>query len=135
MIARRYSYIIWWPAAGCAVLDDSPVAPWPEWLVDIAEGNRPRGRPRPPDGMSPARLKRYATVALQDAIEEMEEAQPGTRNGVLNAQTYSLVAKFGDVLGVDQIATELARAALKAGLGHREITRTLESAIRAGGVE
>ncbi len=127
-------YIVWWPAAGYTVLDDSPITPWPEGLLDITGVNRPRGRLRPFDGLPPARLRHYATAALRKAILEMGAAPAGTRNATLNNQTYCLTSKFGDVLGVDRIATELARAALRAGLEKREIVRTLESALRAGGV-
>jgi hypothetical protein len=30
------SYAIWWPAHGCPVLSDAPLAPWPEWLLPLA---------------------------------------------------------------------------------------------------
>ncbi len=125
-------YVIWWPACGLPVPNDMPIAPWPEWLLQILT---------PPPKLRPAVPRTdfkggstYANAALRHAIQAVACAGEGTRNETLNREAFSL-ARFistGD-LPVQVIAKALATAALAAGLTSREITATLTSALRARG--
>ena len=125
-------YIVWWPAAGLAVLDDVPaLADWPDWLADLA-------MPPAPPPAAPARFQhvaRYADAALRRAARRVVETAEGGRNTALNAETFSLtrLARAGLVQPGEIMAT-MARAGLAAGLGRREVERTVASAMRAGGV-
>lgn len=96
--------------------------------------------PTPPLRVAPPALvgrntgRRYVAAALRHAIERVAGAGEGTRNATLNAEMFAL-ARFlaGGHLTSSEIANALAAAAFHAGLTETEISKTLASALRAGG--
>jgi hypothetical protein len=125
-------YIIWWPASGLSVQNDSALADWPEWLVEkLLPPPRQPSTPLPSAQCS----RPYVQAALTRAMETVATAPDGSRNHTLNSEVWSL-ARFipsGD-LCAQQIATALASAARTAGLSNQETIRTIASALRARGV-
>ncbi|MCP1269468.1 bifunctional DNA primase/polymerase [Acetobacter cerevisiae] len=125
-------YIIWWPAAGCEVVDKSPAQQWPAWLVEMAQP------PLPPkadlkhieDGMRNA--DRYVQGAVRAAVQAVASAPAGGRNDRLNAETFSLARFIPEgYLTAAEIAYAMSAAALQAGLSEPEIQKTIASALRA----
>lgn len=96
---------------------------------------RPESEPYPEPRDTPeSHGTRYVRAAIRAECGEVAATPPGGRNDRLNAAAWSL-ARFvaaGD-MDAGTVARELARAAAQAGLGCREIERTLRSAFRARG--
>ena len=124
-------YAIHWPSAGCAVLDASPLADWPEWLLDAQK------LPEPPPAPPLPRLvlegdaaRRYAIGALRKVAERVATVAEGQRKGTLNAETFGL-DRFIDSgeLHASENAIALSVAASHAGLTAREAERALASAL------
>ncbi|MEX2527042.1 MAG: hypothetical protein WEA09_05330 [Gemmatimonadota bacterium] len=122
----------------------SPPAP-----VRLLQGGGPRFGPKdfagykvppprvegPPLPMPDApKGKRYVAAAIEAECRELARTPEGSRNARLNAAAFSL-ARFITAGETDayQLARVLAHAAARAGLGEREIARTLESAFSARG--
>jgi hypothetical protein len=129
-------YIVWWPAAGCPVLADVPLAPWPKWLLTrlLPPAPAPNTPPRAPvaDGNKQAP---YALAALRNAVRVVATAPEGQRNIALNREAFALSRFIGEnLLTPADIADSLAAAARHAGLDSKEIERTLVSALGARGV-
>ncbi len=125
-------YILWWPASGFEVQNESVLADWPEFLA--SKLLPPPRQPIPPMP-SPQCSRPYVQAALTSAMQTVATAPDGSRNHTLNSEVWSL-ARFiptGE-LGAQHIATALASAALAAGLGRQETIRTIASALRARGV-
>ena len=125
---------IWWPAAGCAVLDRSPLAPWPDWLLPMVlppVQNRAIAMP-PLPVMQGDGARRYALAALRNAIQRVAAAPQGSRNHALNCAAYALCRLAPAALDHAEIADALAVAARHAGLPAREVAATLASALHAG---
>nr|MDT0657159.1 bifunctional DNA primase/polymerase [Micromonospora sp. DSM 115978] len=76
---------------------------------------------------------RYAAAALTAEATATAAATPGHRNTTLYLAAHHLgqLAAVG-LLDDRDIVTTLADAARRAGLGHREIARTIRSGLRAG---
>ena len=131
-------YIIWWPAVGCPILNDSAPATWPTWLLNIVKPPKPTPDiTRFPSSVAQIQAgSRYAAAALQLAAEKVAMAPTGQRNDTLNREMYSLLrfVSSGE-LETQEIADVLARAAISAGLDRIEVTRTITSALRARGVK
>jgi hypothetical protein len=142
-------YIVWWPAVGLPVLSDVPIAPWPEWLAELAQ----QPPPPPPvccdaaveteeaqrdDDDTPAERKRRRQVTLTRTlgiIGTVAEAPEGTRNSVLfwatcRARDMLVDGKLEHRDGMEMLAA-LRKAASRAGLHPHEINRTITSAMRA----
>jgi len=102
----------------------------PDWLRKIVEGDRKAGFP--PQGAlgSDVASPSYIRAAIKAECEEVASTPEGQRNEALNRAAFSLF-RFVDA-GADPagIAQALTVAALHAGLGDREIKRTLASAYR-----
>lgn len=76
--------------------------------------------------------RQYAAAALEDEVTRVRTATEGQRNDTLNTSAFKL-ARFianGD-LSEDEIRGQLAEAARSAGLDDREVTATINSALRA----
>jgi len=128
-------YAIHWPSAGCPILDRSPVADWPEWLLEARRAPEPPPRPAVPRlVLEGDAARRYAIGALRKAVERVATAGEGRRNDTLNAQAFAL-GRFVDSgeLHASEITVALAVAASHAGLTAREAERTLASALGARG--
>jgi hypothetical protein len=105
-------YIVWWPASGCRVLCEGPVAPWPAKLDEALEEAEERRRQRfktisghdaevGDQGFTPipaafpppiAYEVNYAIVALSNACAELRScpADSHDRNRLLNALSFKL---------------------------------------------
>ncbi|AMN44057.1 bifunctional DNA primase/polymerase [Rhodoplanes sp. Z2-YC6860] len=117
-------YVIWWPAAGCEVLDDVPPSSWPEWLVLKPEVRLERKH----------RTVVPSDAALRGLIRAVAQSQPGERNRI----TFWAACRAGEMvasglLGADSAVAIIAEAAARAGLPYTEAQRTARSGIRAAG--
>jgi hypothetical protein len=130
-------YIIWWPAAGYPVLEDSGIRPWPEWLIPLLE----------PAPVAPAVSIARRALAMRrpdlrptlhrslGLIRSVARATEGDRNKLLfwaANRTRDMVAsgEMGHHAGM-QVLDALREAAAHAGLTQHEIDRTITSAMRA----
>jgi hypothetical protein len=122
-------YVIWWPAYGCSVLSDAPIAPWPNWLL---EKLKPKPRPQ-------AAARRISasggTGRMFGLIRTVAEASEGQRNSVL----HWAGCRAGEMVTTGEIdetsAFELLmRAAARCGIDRegKKTESTLRSAIRTG---
>jgi bifunctional DNA primase/polymerase-like protein len=119
-------YVIWWPAAGCPVVCDAPLAPWPQWLSRVL-WPPPAVAPRPPihdakGPLSPA-LRDRLLSPLKRAVSRTPEGQ---RHDVL----FWAACRVGELITAGQIdsewgAEQLARAAAGVGLPDIEARRTI----------
>ena len=127
-------YVIWWPATGLPVAHADEAAELPAWLLEaIAPPPRKPWTPTIVDGGKTD--DRYAAAALRRACQRVATAPEGTRNSTLNAVAWSVGRFVADgTLGAQEVADQLARAAVAAGLDQREIARTLASALGARGI-
>ena len=99
-------YCIWWPGAGLPVLCDKPPAPWPEWLVAVAEPRVAVALPQPKTAIRRRPTRRssnsYGDAALQRAIERILDAPSGLQERVINREAFSL----GTLIGAKVIRKE-----------------------------
>ncbi|OZB22294.1 MULTISPECIES: bifunctional DNA primase/polymerase [unclassified Acidiphilium] len=117
-------YVIFWAAHGGAVLDASPIAPWPAWLRNPEP--KPEPAPRPiGDIRTPQKIER--TIA--GLVRTVAQAAEGARNSKLYWACHRLheLAERGEL---DRGAAKaLARAAAQhSGLPARERELTIRSA-------
>jgi hypothetical protein len=128
-------YVIWWPAAGLPVLQDSGIRPWPEWLMQLLEPV-----PVPAPAVSIARAVRDGDLRPMlhragGVLRTLVNAHEGERNRIL----FWAACRVRDMYQtnvLDHAASmqmiELLRAAAdRAGLPQRETERTIVSAFRA----
>ena len=122
-------YVIWWPAAGLPLLDDAPLADWPQWLYEAAQ---PPPAPVPPSApAAPLEADAYALAALRHASGRVGVARQGGRNATLYREACGLLRLPG--LHPGDVVQALAYAARRAELLPAEIERTLASALRGAG--
>jgi hypothetical protein len=118
-------YVIWWPAAGLAVLSENSVAQWPEWLrVQLLSCRRP--------------MTQRITVPDRYALMRLVQLIAGAREGERNDLTYWAACRAGEMvasglLGADAAVTVIAEAAARAGLPRAEAERTAWSGVRTTG--
>ena len=110
----------------------------PEWLLELVRVKPTKPQPIDPWDALEARLDagnatdhRYVTAALKRELIAVVEAPEGTRNDTLNKAAYSL-ATLIPTLPREVIESELASAAMAAGLPRDEAAATIRSGIRAG---
>jgi len=111
---------------------DLPLADAPSWLSDLVAPPEVERTPAPmPDA---PRGSRYVRAAIEAECRELARTPQGSRNDRLNVAAFNL-ARFITAGEADApaVARALAHAAAQAGLGEREIARTLESAFGARG--
>ncbi|WP_435272196.1 bifunctional DNA primase/polymerase [Streptomyces parvulus] len=102
----------------------------PLWLIRRAVPNKP------PVPILPAVVKDatgYAASALRGELQNVLDAEPGTRNDTLNQAAYSL----GTLVGAGRLDSRTAIEGLVAageaiGLGQREVQKTVTSGVSAG---
>jgi putative DNA primase/helicase len=71
-------YVIWWPAAGCPVLADAPLAAWPEWLLtEFAP------KPQPIKQTTSGPLQLRGDSWLRGLARTVASAAEGQRNSTL----------------------------------------------------
>jgi hypothetical protein len=114
------------------------IAPCPEGLIELVTrmadapvARRPAAharRPRPGGTRG-----RYALVALERETGRVRAAGAGSRNATLNRAAFRL-GQLVAMSSIDRTAVELTLtgAALAAGLGEREVERTIRSGLEAG---
>jgi hypothetical protein len=114
------------------------IAPCPEVLIEvvarIAEARAHQGQPvRTPRARPGGMSGRYALTALEREAGRVRTAGPGTRNSTLNRAAFRL-GQLVATEALDRTIVEVAltEAALAAGLGEREVERTIESGLEAG---
>jgi hypothetical protein len=116
-------YVIWWPAAGGAVVCDAAPAPWPQWLFETLW---PSSAPRSKLEGEPLDQRR-----LEGVLRKIKFAPESQRNSSL----FWGACRLGEAVHRGEIAAAvvtaaLVRAALSAGLPEREARCTIESAFR-----
>lgn len=111
------------------IMKRRPVAPCPRWLVDKLTTKRTSTTP----SFTPERTSPYGRRALEAELGRVAMAREGVRNGVLNAAAFGLAQLVaGGELDGQEVADELERVALAAGLGEKEIASTIRSGFTAG---
>ena len=124
-------YVIWWPAHGCPVTSEHPIADWPEWLLQIL---LPPALPQPT-------MPRRRDVSTGDAttrriiaraLDRVVSASPGQRHYALRAASCTLGGLL-DVIDVpaSTIARDLLHAVIAAG-GSDVDVRNAEATIAWG---
>jgi bifunctional DNA primase/polymerase-like protein len=108
----------------------------PELPTHLSELLRPAD-PSPPRRREPIRIDKalsaWAAKALEDESRQVRGAAAGGRNHRLNRAAFSLGQIVGaGLLDADTVSDHLGAAAMGAGLGAREATRTIRSGLRAG---
>jgi Bifunctional DNA primase/polymerase, N-terminal len=119
-------YIIWWPAAGLPVLEDTAPAPWPAWL--LAQLQTP-----------PERCQRPAAVLIPDdrTLGRLVRVVTGAPEGQRNNLAFWAACRAGEMarsglLGLETAVAVIASAAMRAGLSQRDAERTARSGVVAG---
>jgi hypothetical protein len=84
-------FVIWWPATGCSVLHDGPLAPWPQWLLSVLT---PPPAPRPPITARRINANTFAMRLIERALFRVRTAAPGQRHAKLRAAACT----FGGLL-------------------------------------
>lgn len=119
--ADRTTY--YWVVGPSAEPAEAPAA-----LMELITG------PEPP--VAPGRITRpdrYAAVALEAGADRVARAPVGTRNDTLNRAAFALGRLVGaGLLDPALVTAELTAAALWAGLGRAETSRTIRSGLTAG---
>ncbi len=119
-------YAIWWPAAGCAVVDHVAPAAMPPWLVQAA-----LPPPPPPRSYRPAASLHDAAGRLLALVRFVAAAPQGERNARLFwAACRCVEAALRGEMPTGAVAAALEQAALAAGLPQPEARRTITSAFR-----
>jgi hypothetical protein len=130
-------FVIWWPVRGHLVVQDAPLAPWPDWLLAELLKGRPAPEFGAPRAWSAPRREgdraRYVVAALRRAVQRVAAAPDGQRNDTLNAETFGLTRFIAEgALSARELAEAMAHAGLAAGLDPLETGRTIASALHAG---
>jgi len=112
-VRARGGYAVWPPSPGYEIVDDTPPAEMPEWLIKAC--CRPDPGPQPiPGPKAPPRSddgSRYGLAALKNACSRICSAPFGQQHETLNRETYligSLVA--GGELAEDFALSDLIAA-------------------------
>lgn len=124
-------YIIAPPSPGYAIVDDSPLAELPQWLLNaILRREREVRRPPPDPGIIP---DAYVRAAVDAETRAVANASEGSRNDTLNRAAFALGQLVGaHALGRREAESRLLAAALTCGLDHREADATIRSGLDAG---
>ena len=108
--------------------------PAPEWLLRAVAPPPSPDIPQRRRVVSGLAGRPYAVGALRRAVEQVATALAGCRNDTLNRSAWSLSRFIADgSLHPSEIAEALAHAGRVAGMDHREVARTIASALAAGG--
>lgn len=124
-------YIIIPPSPGYAVIDPSPIADVPRWLLSAC---RKRPPAPPPEtiirGVGPTSERVLSRICR--AAEKISGCPEGSRNDTLNREAYFLgvLAREG-LTDRDTVYGAVYHAARQAGLPDPEVKATIRSALRA----
>lgn len=126
----------WHPGRGP---DELRPAHAPSWLLSLVQPDPEPSRPEIPSGSGlptdrPHRPE-YVRAAIEEECLELARTPEGRRNDRLNEAAFSL-GRFVATGEADaaRLADALTLAARQAGLGRREIRKTIDSAFKARGV-
>ena len=112
------------------LVGNSEPAPVPAWLQRPSRPNRPTRQVSLPPGSA---SERYVAAALRREADAVATAAEGQRSDQLNRSAFALGTLVGGgALTFDVVSTALLDAALDAGLGYTEASRTIASGLRAG---
>jgi len=119
-------YIVWWPATGLPVLNDTSPAPWPTSLL---------ARLQTPPQIS----CKQRTVVIPDerALGRLVRIVAGAREGQRNNLAFWAACRAGEMvrsglIGLETAAAVIAAAAMCVSLSQREAERTAHSGVFAG---
>ncbi len=112
---------------------DSQVAPLPGWLLRLLRKPKPIARAATTIRLSDTGARTLAVSVLLERAQQVATATPSRRNTTLNSAAFYLgtLAAAG-ILDSADIWSHLLDAALRAGLGEREIRSTIASGLSAG---
>jgi hypothetical protein len=123
---------------------DVPIAPLPEWIASMLPDRTEAGRPlrsrKTRDAICTTLTNQkvvssYGRAALSEEVEAMLASPSGKHNDQLNTCAYKLAQLVpSGHLNETVIRLELSDAARQVGHDEGRIQRTLDSAIKAGGV-
>jgi bifunctional DNA primase/polymerase-like protein len=124
-IRSEGGYVIWWPAHGCPVLNDAPIADAPDWLIDALRPPPPPIRPK----VSPISVNGIRRV-LQGLIRTVVTASEGERNRI----TFWAACRAAEMIEAGHLTegeavAELTAASAYAGLPECEAVRTIQSGL------
>ena len=141
--AGNLSYVIGWCLEGFPVVD-RPLAPWPQWLLDLLAAKREGCTPRACSEIMVTQrvhLPFEPTINLSRRTDQIlrviEQAKPGTRN----ARLYWAACRFGEIMTEGRlqpgVVVQLLKTAVQlCGLvrddGDRAVTATILSGLRRG---
>ncbi len=129
-------FVIWWPAAGCRVLQAGPPVDWPDWLVTLL-CPPPPAPPSPPVPMhTNVNANTLALRLIQRALFKVRTASPGERHTKLRAAACTIGGLLDEV-GFSEAAAEreLLAAVLAAGgndVREPNAKRTIEWGLKRG---
>jgi hypothetical protein len=120
-------YAVAWFAHGAFVLDNSPIAPWPEWLLDLAKPSPPPLTPDREFRISPSRR-------LAGVIARIETAGIGERHSLIHwgGRIVGLMAADREIANLHAAIEEIALAGIRAGKDPNEARRTAFDGARTG---
>jgi hypothetical protein len=119
--------VLWWATGTGECEDESPPAPWPEWMFECASWGRPAPQPMLPTHCATGRPDN----AIDGLLDVIRSAPEGTRNAML----FWSACRFAERVAAGQMdRTEaqdhLLTAAICTGLTSTESTRTISSAFQ-----
>jgi hypothetical protein len=123
-------YIIWWPAAGCPVLSDSPCARFPSWLEWLIAPLEPPERKI--SGLKFSSGPHERRARLEGLVKAVLTAPEGNRNACLFWAACIVADMAAELAGPEyaEAIEALHFAARDIGLPDIEIRRTIKSAER-----
>jgi Bifunctional DNA primase/polymerase, N-terminal len=124
-------YAVAWFAHGAFVLDNSPLAPWPEWLLDLA---KPPPLPPMPARSHNRELRISPSRRLAGVIARIENAGIGERHSLIHwgGRIIGLMAAGREIENLHAAIEEIALAGIRAGKDPKEARRTAFDGARAG---
>ena len=116
--------------------EDVPLAAFPEHLLSqLRKPVRPPVQPstRASRRVTTDRKTSYAEAAVQNATDRVRLAEEGSRNHVLNSESFGLGKLVGaELLAEGEARERLSEAGQACGLLEREYAKTIESGLSAG---
>jgi Bifunctional DNA primase/polymerase, N-terminal len=82
---------IWWPGAGCRIICDAALAPWPDWL----DPPTPQAEKTEQRQFACTGLSRYGEAALDSACCNIIGASNGSQQATLNRECFSIGTLVG----------------------------------------
>jgi len=117
-------YIVWWPTAGFPVLCDAPIAPWPQWLLDLL---KPKAAAPLPRAMIPD------DIQINRILKRIAMAQEGERNSL----AFWGACRLGEMTATGLLSESnaiamIVDAAVSTGLPYREALSAAQSGLQRG---